>query len=160
VKPELNLVPPEKYTTFVLGEIKGEIKVEDTTWEALQPHFRKGVVQWLNEKKGFETVLETPPATPVGSAITLSGTITEVDKGSVALRALIGMGAGQAKVKGVFEIKDSSGKTLAKFAGRESFLGGLGIGGWHFVTTEDLMKRFGETVAETTLKWSRGEPID
>ena len=50
VKPEVNVTPTQKYATFVLGEIK----MADKTWEALQPHFRKGVIQWLNEKKAFE----------------------------------------------------------------------------------------------------------
>jgi hypothetical protein len=156
VKPEVSLAPPQQYTTFILGEIRAE----DRAWDGLQHHFRKGVVEWLKEKKAFETVLDTAPAAPVGSAITLSGTITEIDKGSVALRILVGMGAGQAKVKGVFEIKDSAGSTLVKFAARESYLGGAGMGGAGLLDMDDLVKRFGETVAQTALKWSRGEPIE
>src|SRR3990170_3964898 len=148
VKPEVNVTPTQKYATFVLGEIK----MADKTWEALQPHFRKGVIQWLNEKKAFETVAESPISPVPASTITLSGAITEVDKGSTALRWIVGMGAGQAKVKGVFEIRDSSGQTLVKFEGRESYLGGAGIGGAGFLDMEDLTKRFGETVAEMTVK--------
>ena len=156
VKPEVNVAPTQKYATFVLGEIK----MADKTWEALQPHFRKGVIQWLNEKKSFETVAESPISPVPASTLTLSGAITEVDKGSTALRWIVGMGAGQAKVKGVFEIRDSSGQTLVKFEGRESYLGGAGIGGAGFLDMEDLTKRFGETVAEMTVKWARGEQID
>jgi hypothetical protein len=111
IKPEVSAAPAQKYTALVLGDIK----VSDKTWESLLPHFRRGVMEWINQKKAFETVVEPSSVTPSGSAITLSGEITEVDKGSLALRWLIGMGAGQAKVKGVFELKDSSGRTLAKF---------------------------------------------
>lgn len=156
VKPETALGPPQKYDVLVLGEIK----TEKSDWEQYLHHFKLGFTQWLTEKKAFQTVTSDSSAAPPGPVITLSGTITEVDKGSVALRMLVGMGAGQAKIKGVFEIKDATGQTLAKFHGRESFLGGLGMGGIHTVTTEDLMKRFAETVAETTMKWARGEKID
>lgn len=156
VRPELTIAPPQRYTTFVVGDIQ----VADKTWEALVPHFKKGVVENLAEAKAFEMVTETPSSAATASAITLSGTITEVDKGSAALRLFVGMGAGQAKVKGVFEIKDLSGKTLVKFEGRRSYLGGAGIGGAGLLDMDDLMNRLGKTVAETALRWSRGESID
>jgi hypothetical protein len=91
--------------------------------------------------------------------VVLRGTITEVDKGSAALRFLIGMGAGQARVKGDFEIARPDGAVLASFSARESYLGGAGIGGAGLVDTDELIKRFAETVAKTTRDWARGEGI-
>jgi hypothetical protein len=52
------------------------------------------------------------------------------------------------------------GTERAKFTARESYLGGAGIGGAGFLDMEDLVRRFAETVAETTRKWARGEKID
>jgi hypothetical protein len=89
----------------------------------------------------------------------LVGTITNLDKGSAAMRWIVGMGAGQAKVNGDFEIQTLDGRPLARFSARESYLGGAGIGGAGFLDMEDLVRKFAETVAETTLKWNRGEPI-
>jgi hypothetical protein len=117
-------------------------------------------VERLTEEKAFETVTETPPDIPAAASVSLTGTITEVEKGSAALRWVVGMGAGQAKVKGVFEIKDAAGATLVRFEARESYLGGAGMGGAGFVDMEDLMKRLGSTVGKTARRWSRGEPIN
>ena len=81
---------------------------------------------------------------PPGSAV-LVGTITEVAKGSSALRFFVGMGAGQAKVKGSFEIRGPNGESYVRFTSHESYLGGAGIGGG-VLDLEDLLKSFGETV--------------
>lgn len=156
VRPELSIKPTQKYTTFIVGELR----VADKTWEPLLPHFRKGVIERLTKEKYFESVAEAGPAVATAPAVILSGTITEVDKGSAALRLFVGMGAGQAKVKGTFELKDATGQTLAKFEGRRSYLGGAGMGGAGLLDMDDLAQRLGETVAETALRWSRGESIE
>jgi hypothetical protein len=103
-------------------------------------------------------LIEPPPETAPDSVV-LRGTITEVDKGSAVLRFLIGMGAGQAQVKGAFEIARPDGAVLASFTARESYLGGAGIGGAGLLDTDDLIRRFAETVAKTTRDWARGESI-
>lgn len=156
VKPELSLAPPQAYKTAVLGDVK----VEDKLAEGLVPHFRRGFLQRLSERKVFETVVDGAPAEPGPSALILSGTIVEVNKGSAAMRALIGFGAGRARVRGAFEIKDSAGVTLARFSSRQSYAGGVGIGGIGLLDMEDLMKRFGETIAENTVKWAKGEKLE
>jgi hypothetical protein len=157
VRPEVSVVPAQRYTTFVVADIQAK----DKLWDPLVPHFKRGVVERLTEEKAFETVTETPPAAaPAASTVALTGTITEVEKGSAALRWIVGMGAGQAKVKGVFEIKDAAGATLVRFEARESYLGGVGMGGAGFLDMEELMKRLGSTVGKTARRWSRGEPID
>ena len=90
-------------------------------------------------------------------AVVLSGRITEVEEGSAALRFIVGMGAGQARIRGEFEIAAPDGATLAKFSARESYLGGAGIGGVSMLDMDGLMKRFAETVAEATRKWATGQ---
>lgn len=141
------------------SDVKPEIAGTDELWMPYKLHFRRGVTDWLKRNGGFETVYaERPMAVPDG-AIVLVGTITKVDEGSAVTRALIGMGAGQAKVEGTFEIQDPNGTALAKFASRESYLGGLGMGGVGLLDMEDFVKRFAETVAETARNWARGEKI-
>jgi hypothetical protein len=62
-------------------------------------------------------------------------------------------------VKGVFDLARPDGSVLATFTARESYLGGVGIGGAGLLDVDDLMRRFGETVAKTTRDWARGEGI-
>jgi hypothetical protein len=94
------------------------------------------------------------------SAVLVTGNITEIDKGNLALRWLVGFGAGKAQVSGAFEIRDSGGQALAKLKASESYLGGAGIGGAGFLDMEDLMRRFGETMADKITMWSRGEKLE
>ena len=155
IKPEVVTTPTEKYGTIAIGEIT----MEDKLYEYLAPFFRRGLVQELNEQKAFEKVLDPKPETLTESSLLLSGRIKEVDKGSTTLRWLIGFGAGSSKASGVFEISDSAGVQLLKFEAKETYAGGAGIGGADYLDIEDLITRFGKTVAERTVRWSRGEKI-
>jgi hypothetical protein len=157
VKPGLNLAPP---TTPPKTLIIGDIVVADPLWESYRLYFRRGVEEWLHRNGGFETVAAERPTPLPAASIVLAGTITEMDKGSWAFRFFVGMGAGQARVKGDFEIQDPTGAVLAKFAAQESYLGGAGMGGAGMLDMEDLVRRFAETVAETTRNWARGEKIE
>lgn len=156
VKPEMvTPPPPEPPKVFVMGEIQ----IKDALWERYKLHFTRGVTDWLREERGFESVLTERPSTLPERSMVLFGTITEVDKGSTALRWIVGMGAGQAQVKGDFELRNASGTVVARFSARESYLGGAGIGGAGFLDMEDLVRRFAETVAKTALKVARGQKI-
>ncbi len=157
VKPHLVQPPPTEAPKVL---VLGDIRVADRLWEPHILPFRRGVEAWLKRNGGFQAVLAEPPSELPPDSIVLVGTITEVDKGSAALRWIVGMGAGQAKVKGDFEIQSPGGAVLAKFSARESYLGGAGIGGAGFLDMEDLVRRFAETVAEITRDWARGKPIE
>lgn len=157
VKPQMTAVSlTERPTTLVVGEIRAS----DATWERYRADLVKGIVDWFKKNGGIETVLTAPDATPPGNSVVVVGTITEIDKGSAALRVLVGMGAGQAKAKGEFELRRPDGMTLTKFTARRSYLGGVGIGGAGLLDMEQLVGRLGETIAETTSKWLRGEKIE
>jgi hypothetical protein len=140
--------------------VVGEVKIGDPLWETYRLHVTRGIADWYGRNATDVKILTTKPADVSPGTVVLVGTITNVDKGSTALRWIVGMGAGQAKVNGDFEIQSLDGVPLMKFSARESYLGGAGIGGAGFLDMEDLVKRFAETVAETALKWSRGQPID
>jgi hypothetical protein len=156
VKPELAGTPPPQPPKAL---VVGDVTVTDKLWDTYRLHFARGVSDWLKRNGGFETVYEERPAVVPEGSIVLMGRITEIDKGSAVARALVGMGAGQAQVKGSFEIQDPAGTVLATFSARESYLGGAGMGGFGMLDMEDLVKRFAETVAETTRNWARGEKI-
>lgn len=148
--------PPARPTTLILGEIQ----VANPAWTSAPMHFRGRAYDWLTKNPSFDKVLTDAPAEPIATSITLTGTITELDEGSAALRFLVGMGAGQAQVKGEFRIVAPDGVELVRFQARRSYLGGAGIGGAGLLDMDDLIRRLGESVAEMTVNWSRGEPLD
>lgn len=156
VQPEIYISPEKPCSAVALGDIT----IEDNLREYLIPFFRRGFVDRLKAKKAFETVFDTAPEALGESSVVVCGNITKIDKGSTALRWIVGFGAGKAKAVGDFEIRDSTGQILARFHGQESYLGGLGIGGAGFLDMEDLMRKFGETIADKTIQWSRGEKFE
>jgi hypothetical protein len=155
VKPQLVTAPAHKYLSVAIGEIT----VQDKLWQDLVPHFRHGLAQGLVADKAFAEVLDPAPETLSESTLLLTGKITEVNKGSTALRWIVGLGAGKAKIKGSFEIRGSDGKSLAKFDAQESYSGGAGLGGANLLDMQDLMGNFGKAIAKRTIRWSKGEKI-
>jgi hypothetical protein len=76
------------------------------------------------------------------------------------------MGGRQSQISGDVELWDISGVILAAFNTEESLLGGWRIGGGGLIgkdggliDIDDLMRRFAESVAESTVRWARGQPI-
>jgi hypothetical protein len=55
--------------------------------------------------------------------------------------------------------RDDADRALGTFSGSESYLGGVGTGGAGFLDMEDLMQRFGKSMAERLAQWSRGEKV-
>jgi hypothetical protein len=156
VEPQVVAPPPSKAPKVL---VLTDLQIKDELWASHRVQFRRSVQEWIKRNGGFESVLTERPAKLDDDSVILVGTLTEVDKGSTALRWIVGLGAGGAKVKGDFEIQSPTGATLARFSARESYLGGAGIGGAGFLDMDDLVRRFSESVAETTVKWARGEKI-
>lgn len=163
VRPQTMGAPPtQKPTTLVMGEIKiTDGRVAKMEAEAFAHALRRGVNNWSLTNKVFQTIeTATPGAKPSAGSLVLTGTVTEVEKGSQAMRFIVGMGAGQARLVGDFTLSDDTGKTLAAFKARRSYLGGVGIGGLDMLSTEEMFLRLGEVVAETTSKWLQGKKVD
>ncbi len=163
VRPQTMGAPPaQKPSTLVMGEIKiSDVRVAKMEAEAFAHALRRGVHNWSVTNKVFQTIeTATPGAKPGAGSLVLTGTVTEVEKGSQAMRFIVGMGAGQARLVGDFTLSDDSGKTLAAFKARRSYLGGVGIGGLDMLSTEEMFLRLGEVVAETTSKWLQGKKVD
>jgi hypothetical protein len=148
--------PPKRPPALIIGEVQAA----NPTWSSAPMHFRGRAYDWLVKNLSFDTVLTEPPPEPIAGSITVTGTITELDEGSTALRLFVGMGAGQAQAKGEFRIVGYDGAELVRFQARRSYLGGAGIGGAGFLDMDELVRRLAETVMEMTVNWSRGQPLD
>jgi len=126
------------------------------SWSEHQPHFDKGVRDWIARNRSdwaFLSLDDRLPGVPLppGSVI-LTGTITSLSYGIPAVRFFPGMGAGQEKVSGDFVVYAADGRPLAKFHSRESYLGGFGIGGLDYINMDTLVRRFAETTAEKAIE--------
>jgi hypothetical protein len=153
----LNTQPPEppKYV-LLLGPVDFPQEPDradyKASWWHHQPAFEAGVRDWLSRNRPDWTfaVLDNrrpfPPLEP--GNVVLTGRITTITYGIPALRTLVGMGAGQERVSGDFEVRTSDGRAVAKFHAREAYLGGFGIGGFDFIDMNTLVRRFAETTAE------------
>lgn len=156
IRPMTQIKPTQTYTTVSLGNIA----VYDSIWATQVEHFRRGFVARLNETKAFANVINPAGAAPPADGITLSGKITEIDKGDKVARVLIGMGAGRERVNGLFEIADASGAVLARFENAKAYSGGAGIGGFDMLDLDELMEKFGADTADAVVRWSKGQTLD
>jgi hypothetical protein len=149
----------ERPAVLVLGQVQiADARLSATEKELYRIKFQQGVEAWFAKTNTFESVLSGTNVPP--RSIVLSGTINEVEKGSGAARFWVGMGAGQARVQGEFEIKDAAGQSLTRFAARRSYLGGTGIGGGDMLSMDELTFRLGQTVAESIFKWLQGQQLE
>ena len=155
ITPELVQPAQENIDAVVITDIT----TDNELWELYLPHMRHGLVTKLQESGAFEKVIvgSSEPAPP--SSVTVSGKLTEIDKGSTAARWIIGFGAGRAKAKGTFEIKDPAGMVLVKFESWKAYSGGAGIGGANLLDMDDLAQQLGQETAGSIVRWTRGEPL-
>lgn len=151
--------PAERPTALVLGTVAvTDTRLTQAERELYALHLLQGAEAWLARTNTFASVTRGTQA-PAGGLL-LGGTLTEVEKGSSAARFWVGMGAGQARIQGEFELKDASGQSLVRFSARRSYLGGSGIGGIDTLSMEELASRLGQTVAETAEKWVKGQKVE
>jgi hypothetical protein len=158
VTPQALQVPTQTYRTVVFARVDAK----DPAFAYVEPFFREGFVRRLNELKAFDSVSDVSasqaaagPTSP--DAILVTATLTDVDKGDLALRIIIGMGAGRETVAAQLDIQGPDGKSLGHFETRKAYAGGYGIGGGTFIDIEDLTKQVGEQAAQSLVDWSRGK---
>ena len=95
---------------LVLGEVQvTDARLSATDKEVYRLKFRQGVEDWFGKTNVFESVVSG--TNPPPHSVVLSGTIIEVEPGSPAARFWVGMGAGQSRIQGDFEIKDAGSNT-------------------------------------------------
>lgn len=163
VKPSMKAaVPVERVERLVIGSVEiTDPRIAGPQQEILLHAFRLGVKEWIVEHGAVLAVTEDVLVTvPPAQSLLVKGTIHNVEKGSQALRFWVGMGAGQAKMKGTFEVLDASGKKVNQFEVNRSYLGGAGAGGWDMVEMEDLARQLGQSVGETIAEWVAGKNLD
>ena len=156
IRPELVQPATENIEAVVIADIT----TDNELWQLYLPHVRHGLITKLKESGAFGTVILGSSEAAPPSSITVTGKLTEIDKGSTAARWIIGFGAGRAKARGVFEIKDLSGALLVKFESRKAYSGGAGMGGANFLDMDDLAIELGEETANSIVRWTRGEPLE
>jgi len=154
VKPTAVTAPPQKYRSLVIGEVAGE-KVS----AELKTKFVNALKEKLTAAQVFDTVVISGQGDAPAPSVTLTGTISEFDEGSGALRSLIGFGAGRAKVTGVFRLADET-RELAQFSATRTYAGGLGIGGVGFLSMEALLDRLAATAVESVQQWATGAALE
>ena len=121
--------------------------------------FREGLVRRLRELNNL-TVSDATNGSATTDTIMVVGTVTEVDKGSQALRGFIGFGAGRAHVTATLDLQGNDGKPLGKLVIRKAYSGGAGMGGFgDLVDMEELAKQVGEQAAQSLTDWSLGKQI-
>jgi hypothetical protein len=156
VDPDAALSPPARPRYIVLGHVTPA----DPAWEPYRLQFAEGFAQWFRENPGVPDAVTDRAAPFPDDAVILMGTIIDVDEGSLPWRWAVGLGAGQAQVKGQFQLVDETGRVLGRFQARESYLGGVGIRGPDLMTMHGLVRRFSETVARSARRWANGEPVE
>ena len=102
-------------------------------------------------------VLNAGEAVPEG-ALAVEGKFVTIDPGSRAKRYFAGFGAGKSSVKVTGEVKDSPGRTLARFEQRR--IGTMGMGGGDSLGKLISDSRsIGEDIGKFLAKWARGDSL-
>src|SRR5262245_44186003 len=103
IQPLVISAPTESYSIVAVGSITSA----DKLYENLAAHFRRGFVEELGKLNAFQTIQDPAPETLASSAVLVSATLTQINKGSEALRWIIGFGAGRASIVGTFTIQNA-----------------------------------------------------
>jgi hypothetical protein len=111
------------------------------------------------EKGPFKTVRVVRADEPVPEgALAVEGKFVTIDPGSRAKRYFAGFGAGKSSVKVTGVVKDSAGRTLARFEQRR--IGTMGIGGGDSLgKLMDDSRTIGEDIAKFLARWARGDSL-
>jgi hypothetical protein len=123
----------------------------------LAEHFVTGLEK-SGAVKSVRALTSADDAVPDG-ALVVEGSFLTLDPGSRAKRYFAGFGAGKSSVKVTGTVKDSSGRTLARFEQRR--VGTMGMGGGD--SLGKLMAdsgNIGEDIAKFLAKWARGDTLE
>ena len=152
VQPGLLRQPAAAYRVIVVGQVSA---ADEDTGHTAAVLARRGLVAELIKSQQFAEVLDTAPNPPQAGSLLTSGKVTEIDKGSTALRFIIGFGAGRSRMAGEFKLADASGATLAQFSVSKEYSGGAGIGGADLVDMDTLATQLSEAAASAIVKWNQ-----
>jgi Domain of unknown function (DUF4410) len=122
-KPELVQQPPRAYRVIAVGAITAK---DEELWHGYAVLVRRALIAQLIKSGAFAQVLDTVPDPLPTDGVKLAGQVTEFDKGSVALRWIIGFGAGRARAVGHFLVSEPAGGTVLRFTTSKEYAGGGG----------------------------------
>lgn len=149
---ELVQQPKYGYRAIAVGPITAK---DEELWHAYAVLARRALIAELIRTHAFEKVLDTVPDPLPPDTVKVYGEITEFDKGSVALRWIVGLGAGRARVVGHFHVEQPAGGTLLQFTTSKEYAGGIGIGGADLVDPDSLARQLGEATADAIAAWEK-----
>jgi uncharacterized protein DUF4410 len=152
VQPQLLRQPATAYRVIAVGSVSA---ADEDLGHTAAVFARRGLVAELIKSQQFAEVLDSAANPPQPGSLLTSGKVTEIDKGSTALRFLIGFGAGRSRMAGEFKLADASGATLAQFSVSKEYSGGAGIGGADLVDMDTLATQLGEAAADSIVKWNQ-----
>ena len=147
--------PASKYGSIVVGDVAASAPEA----ASLAPYFRTGFLAQIRKEAGVTEVIDNPSATPANGGLKFTGDLTGVDLGNAAARIIIGFGAGAQQLSGRFQMRSATNDLVGQFEARESYAGGIGIGGASVLSIQEIGQKFGEATARNVGRWMRGESL-
>lgn len=140
------------YKAIAIGPITAR---DDALWHSYAVLTRRALIADLIKSQAFAQVLDTVPHPLPADTVMVDGEITSFNKGSTALRWIIGFGAGSAQVVGHFRVSEPAGGIVLQFTTSKSYAGGAGMGGADLVDADSLARKLGEATAEAIVAWKK-----
>ena len=152
-RPELLQAPPASPAVIAVGPIQAK---DDALWHGYATLERRGLLEQLGKLRGPGHVMDLPPGAPVpAESLLVSGELTEFDKGNIALRWIIGFGAGRSRAVSALQLQDPNAAVLMRFTITKEYAGGAGIGGADLIDADTLARQLGEKAADAIDSWLR-----
>jgi hypothetical protein len=127
---------------FVVDD-RTRIEGYDAPTEALASRLATAVAEALQERG--KSASSGPAGSPATADVLVTGRVTEIDGGSRAKRAILGMGAGHAEFSVEGEVVRSDGTVMGRFQDSRGSVGSIGIGGG---SNESVIDKCIQAVAE------------
>lgn len=132
-----------------------EVRTDDELWRAYAVITRRAMIAEFRKSDVFGEVLQELPQPPPPGTLIVRETLVEVERGNIALRFIIGFGAGRSRISADIVLADPAHHDLASFRVSKSYAGGAGIGGLDLLSMEDLAEQLGREAAQRVIAWAR-----
>lgn len=136
------------------------VRAGDELWQSHAIRMRRALTAELRRLNGFPEVFDTLPESPPAGLLIVSAALTELDKGNVAARWLIGFGAGRARTAADIALLDDSRQSVARFTVAKTYAGGSGLGGANFLDVDDLVDQLGVAAGTSITNWVKTRKLE
>ena len=151
-RADVTAAQPEKAQAIAVGSVTAR---DEQLWSGYAVILRRALLAKLIALRGKADVVDAATDAVPPGAVLVGGELSELDKGNVALRWIIGFGAGRSLAVGKFRVTEPGGTTLLAFSTTKEYAGGAGIGGADLVDMDTLVRELGEKAAEAVDAWLR-----